>query len=644
MKTKAYFIAFIHYFLKFILGLLVVFLLATIISLIISWKNWQQFAQEALAGQEKLKSGISLMQAKNFKQANEDLKLAEINFNNANKELRSLRDNWLPAKFNFGQNQLNHLNSLSLSALIISRSAIQVNNLAINLSANAFAENSNFSSLSLEQKSSFLQSLIALEPEINGLKANINLVLIKLNSIPNFSLLWPIRHELADARSQLEEAYLLLDKSLPIVRLLPAFSGYPNPAHYLILLQNNDELRPSGGFLGSYVRLDISNFGEINKLDASDIYHLDMPAIGKTEFQAPLPITNYLKVENWYMRDSNWSPDWPSSARQIQEMFYAENLAVGLNEPPMDAVIGITPEFVANLLRITGPISVKGETYAPENMQALLQYNVEIAYKEDDISSWDRKEIINDLISELKNRLINLSLSEYPRLLEKINESIAKKDLQIYFNNPQEQSIVQDLKASGELKQEHDDYLMVVDANLAAFKSDAVMAKNIFYKLKQTDKGLEASTKLNYAHNGGFDWRTTRYRSYTRVYAPIGSKLININGLKADETDVSSYEDKELNKQVFAFFWSIEPGQSREVSINYYLPNNIAEEITKDKIYNLLVQRQAGSRIEKLSIGVELNKDIESISPMSTESEMRNHGSYWTSTLDKDKEFKIIFK
>lgn len=644
MENKFSLVSTIIFLLKFILGVIIVSLITVIISFIFSLNNWRQFTKDALAGQNNLKTGIYLMQNKDFKEANEELAQAVTNFNQTNQELENLRKNWLPARLAVGRNQLNHLSSLSESALIISRSAIQVNNLAINLSANSFADNDNFSTLTTGQKSAFLQSIIALEPELNGLRANIDLALIKLNSIPKLSVVWPIYDDLKIAKERLAEAYWLLDKAMPLVRLIPAFSGFPDPAHYLIMLQNNDELRPSGGFLGSYVRLDISNFGEIDKLESSDVYHLDMPSIGKVEFTAPLPITTYLKVNNWYLRDANWSPDWPTSARQIQTMFHAESLASGINEPPLNAVIAITPEFVANLLRITGPITVKGETYAPENMQALLQYNVEVAYLEEDISSWDRKEIINDLISELKDRLTKLSLKQYPLLLEKINESILKKDLLIYFNKPQEQFIAHDLQASGELAQNHDDYLMVVDANLAAFKSDAVMLKKIFYQLDNNEQGLTAQTKLSYSHKGGFDWRTTRYRSFTRVYAPLGSKLIKIDGLNNNETDISIFADKELNKQVFGFFWSIEPGSNREVTVSYVLPSTIKTNLNSQKHYSLFVQRQPGSRIEKLTIAINFDQELESIQPNNVFSELRGRGAYWTSDLDKDQKFIIITK
>jgi len=640
MKSKIYILTVIHKFLKFLFFAFLISIFLLILSLILSWKDWRDFGQAAMQGQSNLKIGASHLQNKNWQEAEISLRLAETNFLKGEEKINNLYNTWLPVRLNSGAEQLSHLHNLNSSGLILSRSALQVNRLASNLSAANFATNTDFKSLSYEQKSAFLQSLIALEPELNGLKANISLVLSKLDSIPRFSLLWPIRAELRELKDNLSSAYTLLDQSLPLLRILPSLSGFPEESNLLIMLQNNDELRPTGGFLGSYVRLDIANFGEIKRLEASDVYHLDMPSIGLTQFEAPEPISKYLKVENWYLRDANWSPDWPQAAKQIQTMFQAESSTAGKEEPSLEAIIGITPDFVAELLRITGPISVRGESYAAENMQALLQYNVEVAYLDEDISSWDRKDIINDLIIALKERLTSLPLSEYPRLMTSLHNSLERKDILIYFNNPAQQKVIEDIKGDGAIAQFSGDYLMVVDANLAAFKTDAVMRKNIFYQVEENDNEWLANLKLSYSHGGGFDWRTTRYQSYTRIFVPLGSKLIEIEGLDKVQADISSYDDKILNKHVIAFFWKIEPGRNREIKISYKLPSNII----KEKNYNLFVQRQPGSHIEQVSFSFKNNRTIEQFLPPINDREIRQSEVYWNDNLDTDKSYKIIFR
>jgi len=643
MSIKSNFLYFSGRFLRLFLITLVVVFFVILLSFGLSWRSWLKFSQSAFNGKNQLSAALSQLKAGQWQEAESTLKTAETSFKSGEEALESLRSSWLPAKVGLGSTQLNDLEYLNASALIITRSAIQGSKLAQGLSLDD-VKDGNFNNLSPERKAAFLQSLIALEPELNGLKANLNLALFNLNHIQRFGILWPLRGQLQAVKEQLASGEDLLTESLPILRLLPAFSGYPETARYLIMLQNNDELRPTGGFLGSYVRADIKNFGEIENLKSDDVYHLDMPAIGKTQYQAPAPISKYLKVENWYLRDANWSPDWPQSARQIQEMFIAESLAGGQEVPTLDGVLAITPDFVANLLKITGPITVRGESYAPENMQTLLQYNVEVAYKDDEISSWDRKNIINELINALKDKLMNLPLNQYPQLITRLNESLNRGDLLLYFNNPERQAIALDLGGAGEIKNVSGDYLMVVDANLAAFKSDAVMKKNISYHLNTEKQALKAELRLNYQHTGGFDWRTTRYRSYTRVLTPLGSELIDIKGIDRNAADFVSYDDNALGKHVFGFFWSIEPGKNGEINLSYQLPAQLYENLNTNKVYTLFVQRQPGSRVESLNINLESGKEIIKASPQNLEGEIKKNSAYWTIKLEKNQALQLLTK
>ena len=138
-----------------------------------------------------------------------------------------------------------------------------------------------------------------------------------------------------------------------------------------------------------------------------------------------------------------------------------------------------------------------------------------------------------------------------------------------YFNDPQVQAIAQNLNWSGEVKAVSGDYLMVVDANLAAFKTDRVMEENIFYSLNKSASGVLSKVVVDYKHTGGFDWKTTRYRSYVRVYVPRGSKLVKASGFGDGDIDISQddFGREGYAKDYFGGFVSVEPGESAIISI-----------------------------------------------------------------------------
>jgi len=365
------------------------------------------------------------------------------------------------------------------------------------------------------------------------------------------------------------------------------------------MLQNNDELRPTGGFLGTYGILEIDN-GALKSFVAEDVYHLDMPVKDTLDIFPPAPLKQYLKVDRWFLRDANWSPDWPTASRQIQETYNRE-LALDKKTPTQfDGVIAINPAFAADLIDLVGPIKVKNVVYKGDNFQELLQYEVEMSYVKQNISSWDRKEVINDIFTELKKRLFSLPYQDYTKILALLNNNLAEKNVQIYLKNPAGQELIKNLGWAGEVRNSDSDYLMIVDANLAAFKSDAVVGKNWSYSLTKGTGGLKASLNLKYRHDGKFDWRTTKYRSYTRVLAPLGSTLIKISGA---ESGVDVVEDKALDKTSFGFFLTVDPQKSGEVTLEYQLPNKIFEQFQNGS-YELYWQRQSGSRIESASVAL----------------------------------------
>jgi hypothetical protein len=385
---------------------------------------------------------------------------------------------------------------------------------------------------------------------------------------------------------------------VPLAQLLPALTGYPQESNFLVILQNNDELRPTGGFIGTYGLMTVKDAKPENII-TEDVYHLDMPCVGKLMITPPAPISKYMGVTYWWLRDANWSPDFPTSAQQIENMFLAESGCAGRANTKPTAIIAMNPDLISDLLKLVGPITVEGETYDSSNFQPLLQYNVEIAYVEKDITSWNRKNIINSVVSELEKRLINLPSNKWSDVLGILQDNIAQRNLQIYFDNESWQKVAYDLGLAGEVKQTNKDYLMVVDANLAAFKSDSVMDKKINYSINNSSEGLISRVTLNYQHNGGFDWRTTRYRSYTRIYVPYGSRLSSSSEL----ADFTMTDDQALNKTIFGFFWTIEPGQSGSINITYKLP----KDITTDN-YELYFQKQSGSRLAEFSYNKNLSK------------------------------------
>lgn len=569
----------------------------------------KEYYSRMMSGKNNLEVAVESLKRGQYSGAKNEAETATVLFQESLAYLNDIKTNKVAANFTPIAASVNDLEYLTKTAEILSRSISRSSDLMVRI-GQATSGNHSFQDLSEIEKRQVLETLYQATPELNGLKANLELALSNLNKINRVGVLLPLESQVQDIRNQLATAYAALDHLIPLSRLLPALAGYPQESDFFVALQNNDELRPTGGFIGTYGLIHVKD-GSLGEIVTEDIYHLDMPCVDRLTVTPPPPVSKYMGVKYWWLRDANWSPDWPTAAQQIQKMYLDESACTGPRPNEPTAVMAINPNLIASLIDFVGPITAAGTTYTGENFQPLLQYNVEVAYAEKDISSWDRKEIINDVVAELKDRLMKVSISRLPELLDLVDDAIARRDLQIYFNNPSYQSVAQDFGMGGEVKRTSYDYLMVVDTNLAAYKTDAVMRKNMSYEVKM-DNSLNATLKLKYIHEGGFDWRTTRYRSYTRVLTPLGTELINHSGLD----DFSVTQDEALQKTVFGFFWSIEPGKQKEIYLSYRLPKEI-----NSTNYQLYFQKQSGSRLN----------NFDYLNTATNQS--------WSGTLDRDKIF-----
>jgi len=611
--------------------------------------NFKQVYRSASAARDNLTQAISLAGEREFAAASVASKKAGEDFNLASLHLKSANSNFFISRLPFLQSQVNDLDYLIKSGEILSKSVYQAATLGQELDILFFKRvDLSFSKFSPEEKGEILKLIYESGPELAGLKANLDLAYFSLDQVRFKGIFRFLENKINKIKVELKEGRVLLERVVAMTEILPFWAGYPGKTSFLVLLQNNDELRPTGGFLGTYGILEIKD-GDISRFDTHDIYHLDMPVKDKINVIPPEPLKKYLEADRWFMRDSNWSPDWPTAASEIKRFYKKEDRLL----PPenqinnfsgeFSGIVAITPKFVTDLLAIAGPVFVSGEEYNKDNFQRLLQYKVEADYIQLGIPSWQRKEVIGELVKELKIKLFDLPFSSWRQILARFEENILEKDILIYLKDELAQKLVKDLGGAGEVKEIDGDYLMAVDANLAALKTDAVINRNISYELEQRAGGLLAKLKISYAHNGGFDWRTTRYRTYTRVYIPAGAKLtrvkINNEDKNVDEVDIAS----KFNKTVFGAFVSIEPGKIGSLYFEYKLPVNL-EKLVENGNYSLYVQKQPGNNVENLAVDLKFKNKVKSYNPVGFSAERESdEGIRWETDLRTDKAFEVNF-
>ncbi len=491
-------------------------------------------------------------------------------------------------------------------------------------------ETVSLATLTPADKQQILKRLSDARPQLEKVKSDVTEAANIIERLPRRGLLPQLASVINPFRDQIPFIMNSMSQLIPATTIIPAIAGFPDPQTYLFLLENNTELRPTGGFIGTYGVLKVSS-GDITSFSTNDVYTLDKPAQKYVNVAPPAPLRKYNDTTQWLFRDSNWSPDFPTAAQKALDFYRLENGP----QKSFDGVIAMTPTFASALLRISGPITVSGVTFTPENLVDKLQPLA------------DRKDLIGEMSKVLMNRILSLPTGRWNELLRVLTNGLQEKQILFFSRDPSLEQQILEQNWGGGLRQGTVDSLYVVDANLASLKTDGVMSRAIQYDLTVDQSSATAKVSITYTNKGKFTSTTTRYRTYTRVYVPLGSTLTGSSGAMNNDklhggregtVDVSD----DLSKTVFGAFISIEPGTSGTLSFTYKLPQHIVSTIAGGS-YDLIVQKQAGTRAHELTGTLTFPKAPVSAEGIDEIKSVGHTGLAFSSDLKHDRQVRVGF-
>lgn len=401
---------------------------------------------------------------------------------------------------------------------------------------------------------------------------------------------------------------LLLDLTSTLAdlpRAFHTFMGFDRPYRYLVLGQNGDEIRATGGFVGSAGLLTI-NRGKIEQFDYKSSYFWD--DLNRSRAQAPAPQSHYMLLGGWYLRDANWSPDIPTSAK-VAEQFFLDDQNV-----QVDGVILLDPIAVKYLLEATGPIEVPGFAgkVDSQNFVATTYENIYGPGAIHPQAAWQERknEYLDPLFKAVMSKLLQLPAGEAPSYVKALRKAIEDKRLMLYLHDPAGERMVDRIGGSGRLYGGAGDYIYPVDTTMAYSKVAGFIgvSTDISATLDSEGRPVSTTVRITY-HNrfnaaeaaglylavGGehFDPVTGQLTSepgiwadYLRLLVPLGSTLKSAGGF--DDPVEAFVAD---NKMTFAGYFLLRPGETRTMTITYAPPDRRLP----DGDYSLFVQRQPGT-------------------------------------------------
>ncbi len=369
---------------------------------------------------------------------------------------------------------------------------------------------------------------------------------------------------------------------------------------YLILFQNNAEIRSSGGFIGSYAVAEIHNLKIENLTFNTNIIALDRQFSDAGFVQAPAPLAKFLKGKSWELRDSNYDASFPEASQDILSFYQKET---GEN---VDGVIALNAQVMVDLLKTTGPIHLDqyNLVISADNFYETTQYQVEKAYWQDP-ANW----VINEpktFLKDLYPEIIKRAMANKIEFLKLLKRELNQKEIIFYFNDPTKEQVAEEQNWAGKIptKQELEDlfetnkdidYLYINSNSYSGDKSSIKIKESLDYRVEtRADGKLQADLKITRIHTGSYVWPDGPNDNWLRVFVPEGSMLLSA---KLNEKDISGevVVGAEAEKTFFGYQIFTNPGQANILEFSYLLP-------LKTDSYHLLIQKQPGVVGDKLTI------------------------------------------
>lgn len=463
-----------------------------------------------------------------------------------------------------------------------------------------------------------VKTMNALVPSINSMAQSVDTLRKEIDYIdpgryPDHIGKTSIRPRLVAAKDVIENAANLFVNAQPLLVNLPKLLGYPTEKRYLVIFQNDKELRPTGGFMTAYAQFRFVN-GKAILEKSDDIYALDA-ALSK-KYPAPREILTYLPgVYALNIRDSNLSPDFKLSMGQFEQMY---NTTGGHEH--IDGILTMDTHVLVEALKILGPIGANGRVFSAENDKrcdcAKAIYELEdystrpVNYVRD-----ARKDEIGNLLHTMLQMALGVSPSKYwGSLFQMLITEIQGKHVQAYMHDPDAQKAMESFNMAGRIMTASEsaavlkykegqswDYLHINEANMGGAKSNMFVSEKITKDVSVSGDTVTTKLTIDYKNpyhgsdcgleSGGLCLNAP-LRNWIRVYVPSGSTLSESKGTQSpkDGKAVPMTTSESLGKTVFEGFLTVNPLGTAQLTLTYSSPvKGIGGK------YRLLMQRQSGA-------------------------------------------------
>lgn len=308
--------------------------------------------------------------------------------------------------------------------------------------------------------------------------------------------------QVAQIVDQAAPSLTLVQKYLPS---LLAAAGGDGPKTYLVVFQNNAEIRATGGNPAASSVMVVDN-GRIELKEQSDsMAFYAAGQAGRSVLDLPeSTLALYPDTFTRYSQDYTFTPDFPTTARLF------ESLWDRTDGSQFDGVMSIDPVVLAHMLEVLGPVDLPtGEQITSENAVKLLLSDAYQRFGDAGDNGRSSDEFFAMVSSTVFSRLAGGQWNPIA-MFDQLTRSAQEQRINLWFTDEQAQALVTEVGLDGGLRSDN-----AASTQLGIYLNDFSIGKLEYHLTTEVSATCNAADRtVNVSmnmHNGITDDITNAY-------------------------------------------------------------------------------------------------------------------------------------
>lgn len=429
-----------------------------------------------------------------------------------------------------------------------------------------------------------------------------------------------LQEKLLDIDKFIDEYPALSTQTVNFLQNIPELIGSNKETKYLVILQNEAEMRASGGLITAFGNATIKNGEFDGGITLQDSWNLQLylwqlgVAMPHQNIYGQLYLMNYgCGASEARAQDVAQYPDLYESTMYFKDYYDIANEYDSTTFPGYDHIVIINFKFAENILGLVQPLIV--EPFGEVTADNLFQF---IKAETDDPKyhgfNKDRKQILQDIADAAKKKLFDLPINEIPKVIKTLVSSFQAKDISLSTKNSEVQAFFDEYGLSARaVKDQPGDYFQLGEAQNCALKLNKWVRDRVYHEVKIEDNGSIGRTvwvswqqpKIYDNTLGGqySDSLQFSYRAWVMAYMPKDSSSIESDGYSRSgylgyypQQGYDEVMQKDYSDNIIWFdhrrMSESDAIEKQQLNINYNLPDSI--NYVNQGNYSLVLQKHPG--------------------------------------------------